>query len=73
MSKGDQDKRARANKEKITKLRSPNFFVSATRLSLRNLPYSMDEKALKTLLVAAVSSSLPMLETLVGVSAQLAF
>ena len=54
MSKGDQEKRSRASREKATKLRSPNFYVSTTRLSLRNLPYTMDEKALKTLVVAAV-------------------
>lgn len=57
LSKGDQEKRARANKDKATKLRSPNFYVSTTRLSLRNLPFSMDEKGLKTLLIAAVSQS----------------
>lgn len=54
MSKGDQQRRKRASMEKATKLRSPNFFVSPTRLSLRNLPFSLDEKALKSLLVAAV-------------------
>jgi len=54
MSKGDQEKRSRASREKATKLRSPNFYISTTRLSLRNLPYTMDEKALKTLVVAAV-------------------
>ena len=56
LSKGDQDKRSRASKEKATKLRSPNFYVSTTRINLRNLPFTMDEKALKTLLIAAVSS-----------------
>jgi len=57
MSKGDQEKRSRASREKSTKLRSPNFYISTTRLSLRNLPYTMDEKALKTLVVAAVRTS----------------
>ena len=56
MSKRDREKRKRADAEKATKLRSPNFFVSPTRLCLRNLPYSMDEKALKQLLLAAVCS-----------------
>lgn len=55
LSKGDKEKRLRASKEKALKLRSPNYFVSATRLSLRNLPYSLDEKALKALLTDAVS------------------
>ena len=56
MSKGDQDRRKRAAQDKATKLRSPNFYVSSTRLSLRNLPYSLDEKGLKSLLIAAVHS-----------------
>lgn len=57
MSNGDQEKRSRASREKATKLRSPNFYISTTRLSLRNLPYTMDERALKTLVVAAVRFS----------------
>ena len=56
MSKGDQERRKRAAQDKATKLRSPNFYVSSTRLSLRNLPYSLDEKGLKSLLTAAVHS-----------------
>ena len=56
MSKGDQERRKRAAQDKVTKLRSPNFYVSSTRLNLRNLPYSVDEKGLKSLLTAAVHS-----------------
>lgn len=55
LSKGDKEKRARANREKALKLRSPNYYVSTTRLSLRNLPFALDEKALKALLLDAVS------------------
>lgn len=55
MSKPDQMKRLRAGQEKATKLKSPNFFISTTRLSIRNLPGSVDEKTLKELLLAAVS------------------
>ena len=41
--------------EKKLKLKSPNFIVSSTRLSVRNLPASWDEKKVKDLFVAAVS------------------
>ncbi len=54
MSGADRTKRRRAAMELQSKLKSPNFFVSRTRLCVRNLPYSLDEKQLKELLVAAV-------------------
>jgi nucleolar protein 4 len=54
MSAADRTKRRRAAVELRSKLKSPNFFVSRTRLCLRNLPYTLDEKQLKQLLVAAV-------------------
>ncbi len=54
LSAGDQAKRRRAAEEVRLKLRSPNFLVSRTRLSLRNLPPSLDEKALRTLAMQAV-------------------
>ena len=54
MSANDRNRRTRAASEKNLKLRSPNFFVSMTRLSVRNLPPSLDEKSLKKLVVAAV-------------------
>ena len=38
LSVGDRGKRKRAAEEKNLKLRSPNFSVSRTRLSLRNHP-----------------------------------
>ena len=43
--------------EKKLKLKSPNFIVSSTRLSVRNLPASWDEKKVKDLFVAAVSTA----------------
>ncbi len=55
MSAADQTKRKRAAAEARTKLKSPNFFVSRTRLCLRNLPHQISEKALKDLVVTAVS------------------
>ena len=57
MSSADRTKRRRAADELQTKLKSPNFFVSRTRLCVRNLPYSLEEKQLKELLVAAVRAS----------------
>jgi len=51
----DRALRARAAAEVRTKLKSPNFSVSRTRLCLRNLPFTVDEAALKPLLVKAVT------------------
>jgi len=54
MSVSDRAKRKRAAEETRTKLRSPNFCVSTTRLNVRNVPRSWDEKKLKQLVIAAV-------------------
>ena len=54
MSAADRTKRTRAAAEAKLKLKSPNFFVSRTRLCLRNLPHQISEKALKDLIIAAV-------------------
>ncbi|BDA47944.1 probable RNA-binding protein 28 [Coccomyxa sp. Obi] len=54
MSAADRAKRKRAAAEARTKLKSPNFFLSRTRLCLRNLPAKLSEKALKDLVLAAV-------------------
>eukprot|EP01126_Amoeba_proteus_P033046 TRINITY_DN3228_c0_g1_i2.p1 TRINITY_DN3228_c0_g1~~TRINITY_DN3228_c0_g1_i2.p1 ORF type:complete len:359 (-),score=113.53 TRINITY_DN3228_c0_g1_i2:397-1473(-) len=45
--KQEMEKRTRAWKEKKLKLASPNFHVSPTRLAVRNIPKSVDEKQLK--------------------------
>ena len=57
MSATDRSKRKRAAEEKNTKLRSPNFSVSQTRLSVRNIPFTLQEKELKQLFIAAVCYS----------------
>ena len=49
-----REKRKRAADEMKQKLRSPNFMLSPTRLSLRNLPYTVDEAQLRALAIAAV-------------------
>eukprot|EP00884_Botryococcus_braunii_P019055 jgi/Botrbrau1/5833/Bobra.0366s0015.1 len=54
MSAEDRKRRQRAAQEMASKLRSPNFFVSRTRLCIRNIPYALDEKALKQLVLDAV-------------------
>ncbi|KAL3151924.1 hypothetical protein ABBQ32_001053 [Trebouxia sp. C0010 RCD-2024] len=57
MSATDRSKRKRAAEEKNSKLRSPNFSVSRTRLSVRNIPFTLQEKDLKQLFIAAVCCS----------------
>jgi hypothetical protein len=54
LSKLDLQRRAASKKEKELKLKSPNFFVSTTRLSVHNLPLKTDEKALKKIFLDAV-------------------
>lgn len=54
VSGSDMVKRRRAAQEKVEKLRNPNFSVSRTRLHFRNLPPSLDERALKRMCVEAV-------------------
>ena len=49
MSKADLAKRQRALIEKKNKLQNPNFFVSKTRLSIRNIPKDYDDKDLRAL------------------------
>lgn len=46
----------RIEHEKATKLRSPNFHVSTTRLAVHNVPKDMAEKELKQLFIEAVKS-----------------
>lgn len=49
LSKADMTKRSKAYAEKKAKLANPNFYVSKTRLCVRNLPTSVDEGRLKAL------------------------
>ncbi|KAM6581515.1 hypothetical protein CsatA_005289 [Cannabis sativa] len=52
----DMLKRQMLEKKKTTKLQSPNFHVSRTRLVIYNLPKTMNEKELKKLCIDAVIS-----------------
>lgn len=52
------DKRKREQAEKKTKLRNPFFFVSPTRLSIRNLGRTILDNDLRALLVQAVQKGL---------------
>ncbi|KAG7673445.1 hypothetical protein Ndes2526B_g03108 [Nannochloris sp. 'desiccata'] len=54
LSASDKAKRKRGVEEARTKLRSPNFCVSRTRLNVRNVPRSWDEKKVKAMFIAAV-------------------
>ncbi|KAK3412560.1 hypothetical protein EUGRSUZ_I01295 [Eucalyptus grandis] len=56
VSESDMAKRKGLEREKMTKLQSPNFHVSRTRLVIYNLPKSMTEKELKKLCFEAVTS-----------------
>ncbi|GAB4853859.1 hypothetical protein Ancab_018068 [Ancistrocladus abbreviatus] len=56
VSAGDMAKRQMLEKKKMTKLQSPNFHVSRTRLIIYNLPKSMTDKELKKLCIDAVTS-----------------
>ncbi len=49
LSKSDLTKRMKAHSEKMAKLAKPHFYISRTRLCVRNLPTAVDEKKLKTL------------------------
>ncbi|XP_021721738.1 RNA-binding protein 28-like isoform X2 [Chenopodium quinoa] len=52
----DLEKRQTLHQKKMTKLKSPNFHVSKTRLVIYNLPKSMTPKQLKKLCIDAVVS-----------------
>ena len=53
MCEADKIKRERAQSEKKRKLQNPLFFVSAVRLSIRNMNKSVTDKELKELVVIA--------------------
>ena len=54
VSQGDIQKRRRAKEEQAMKLKNPNFFISKTRLQVRNVPLDVDQKKLKSIFVEAV-------------------
>ncbi|KAA8536069.1 hypothetical protein F0562_028547 [Nyssa sinensis] len=56
VSASDMSKRQTLERKKMTKLQSPNFHISRTRLIIYNLPKSMTEKELKKLCIGAVTS-----------------
>ena len=57
MPRAELQKREGAWAQKKQKLASPNFAVSSTRLSVRNLPPSIDEKALAAAALAACATA----------------
>ena len=50
------DKRERFYREKMEKLKNPNYFISKTRLSVRNLPKTITERELKKIFIDAAKS-----------------
>eukprot|EP00762_Andalucia_godoyi_P008055 ANDGO_02145.mRNA.1 putative RNA-binding protein C4F6.14 len=50
MSEADRDKREKAWSEKKKKLDNPNYFISTTRLSIRNLPKEIGESDLREII-----------------------
>ncbi|KAI3769722.1 hypothetical protein L6452_00835 [Arctium lappa] len=56
VSDSDMSKRRSLEQKKETKLQSPNFHVSRTRLIMYNVPKSMNDKQLKRLCIDAVTS-----------------
>ncbi|PWA67508.1 RNA-binding (RRM/RBD/RNP motifs) family protein [Artemisia annua] len=56
VSESDLSKRRSLEQKKATKLKSPNFHVSKTRLIMYNVPKSMNDKQLKRLCLEAVTS-----------------
>lgn len=58
LSTYDREKRERAQSEKKKKLLNPLFFVSATRLSIRNLAKNVSDVDLRTLCNAAAKKGL---------------
>ncbi|CAB9506019.1 RNA-binding protein 28 [Seminavis robusta] len=58
ISEAEKNKRQRAWHDKITKLKSPLFFVNAHRLSIRNIAKGVDEADIKKLLFQATQRGL---------------
>lgn len=56
VSEEDMQKRRQLEQVKATKLRSPNFHVSMTRLAVYNVPKSLNEAELRKLFIDAVKS-----------------
>ncbi|GFP84641.1 RNA-binding protein 28 [Phtheirospermum japonicum] len=56
VSASDMSKRKKLHEDKISKLQSPNFRVSRTRLIVYNVPKTMKEKELRRLFTDAVIS-----------------
>ena len=58
MSEDDRSKRQKSQSEKRKKLINPLFFVSAHRLSVRNLAKEISDNDLKTLCINALKAGM---------------
>lgn len=59
LNKEDIVKRTRAAKVKKEKLKNPNIFLSKTRISIRNIPKSLENKQLKKICREFVEKEFP--------------
>lgn len=57
-AKSDMEKRVLARKDKKSKLKNPIFFVSPTRLSVRNLARHVTDAKLKSMAAAAARNGI---------------
>ena len=64
VSKADMLKRTKAYAEKKAKLSKSHYYVSKTRLCVRNLPTSVDERKLKALFQQSASASATVVQVL---------
>jgi hypothetical protein len=62
MSADDRKRREKAQAEKRKKLVNPLFFVSAHRLSIRNLSKNVTDQELKTLCIKALQKGMQTVE-----------
>lgn len=58
MPEADKEKRKRAHQEKRKKLQNPLFFVSSTRLCVRNLKKSINDADFRDLCIKATKEGL---------------
>lgn len=65
LSQSDLIRRQKAEREKKAKLADPNYFVSSTRLCVRNLPLNVDDKKLAEIFSTVTSKKVPVKKVLI--------
>lgn len=59
MSLMDKQKRIKATQESSVKLKNLNCFISKTRISIRNMPLTLDEKELRSIIFQYLNKAYP--------------